>query len=611
MNNAFKISTIGDKITDFIELNKLGNGQFGTVYKMKSKMNSQIYAVKFVPISRDKYENVKQQREKFIMSNIFHPNIVKLYTTFQDFNNLYLVSEFVEGTNLESYVKDFKKNNPNKYINQNLVISILKQILFGLKYLHGMGILHRDIKPDNILIDTNNNIKITDFGISAMYNKEWGYLSSNNTRVGRPDYVCPEILNNKPYDFKCDIFSLGYTIYYVMNFCLPSKTNVYCDQNVKRISSDKINRNYNIKLVELIKKMYRDNPQERPDTTQAQQELELIEKSINNINLESSFNIPIDNKFISSMNCILQCFFDLDNINSIKNMVINKLKNKNINDIFFPLFFFNFFEVIDKRRKNKINKIEYNNKLKYFVQLLCQKNPSINGKRPVILYHNILSLFKEEFNSFIDWTNKMNTFNYSYPYEYPENRFPDIYKNINDFQKIYRNPLVDIFYFIIIIAQKCPNCGFIFNAYSQIASFLPLYNKYQNNIINLIQNYLRKTPINQFIQCGCGYSGSRVEEKVFFNTPDYLVLDLDEGGEVTFDYQIDLSQYIKTSLGPRRYELYAVINTEIDFNSNVHFICSIKNKDFWTFYSGDNIQKCGNECLGVGIPSCAIYKKLN
>jgi len=119
-----------------------------------------------------------------------------------------------------------------------------------------------------------------------------------------------------------------------MNFCLPSKTNVYCDQNVKRISSDKINRNYNIKLVELIKKMYRDNPQERPDTTQAQQELELIEKSINNINLESSFNIPIDNKFISSMNCILQCFFDLDNINSIKNMVINKLKNKNIRELY-------------------------------------------------------------------------------------------------------------------------------------------------------------------------------------------------------------------------------------------------------------------------------------
>ena len=88
-------------------------------------------------------------------------------------------------------------------------------------------------------------------------------------------------------------------------------------------------------------------------------------------------------------------------------------------------------------------------------------------------------------------------------------------------------------------------------------------------------------------------------------------MDLDEGGEVTFDYQIDLSQFIKTSLGPRRYELYAVINTEIDFNSNVHFICSIKNKNFWTFYSGDNIQKCGNECLGVGIPSCAIYKKLN
>ena len=135
---------------------------------------------------------------------------------------------------------------------------------------------------------------------------------------------------------------------------------------------------------------------------------------------------------ISSMNCIFQCFFDLDNINLIKNIVVNKLKNKQINNIFFPLFFFFFYEIIDKRRKNEINNIEYNNNLKSFIQQLWEKSSSIEGIRSVILYKDILSIFKNEFNLLIDWTNKLEVFNYFYPAEFPKNRLPEIYDIIND-----------------------------------------------------------------------------------------------------------------------------------------------------------------------------------
>ena len=204
MNNHF--DQIGNHFSDFIKLDYLGNGQFGHVYKMKSKLNGQIYAVKQVLIPNGK--NKSLMREECIMGSISHPNIVHLYKTFEDNYNCYFVSELIQGQNLEKFVKNFQEKNPNQYINQSLVIKIFKQILTGLKYLHDKGIMHRDIKPDNILIDANNNIKITDFGISALYKQGYDFLSSGYSRVGRRDYVCPEIINGQHYDYKCDIFSL-------------------------------------------------------------------------------------------------------------------------------------------------------------------------------------------------------------------------------------------------------------------------------------------------------------------------------------------------------------------------------------------------------------------
>ena len=352
--------------------------------------------------------------------------------------------------------------------------------------------MHRDIKPDNILIDANNNIKITDFGISALYKQGYDFLSSGNTRVRRPDYVCPEIIKGQHYDYKCDIFSLGYTMYYIMNFELPAKTFFNEeDQQVKRIPNQKYNKNYNIKLVELINKMYRDNPSERPDTSQALKELELIEENINNnniyINVNNSFNNEIDDKIISSMNCILQCFVGINNINLVKSMVISQSEKKLINsNDFFPLLFFNFFETIDKMRKNTIDIIEYKNKIKILINQLMSKTKSaeIKDSRPVLLYFHIFLRFKEEFNSLMEWTNELVTSNYIYPIDYPENKYPQFHNGIKDFKMNYRNPLVDIFYFIIIVTQKCPNCNYIYNVYSQISSFLALNNNKNKSIID-------------------------------------------------------------------------------------------------------------------------------
>ena len=590
-NNFFTINSIGNKFTDFIQLNTIGSGSFGIVYKMKSKINGQIYAVKQLKKPNNENDLKNFLRETEIQSKLYHPNIVHLYNNFNDNYYCYLVSEFVDGIDLEKLI-----SQNNYYLNENLIINIFKQILNGLVYLHGNNIIHRDLKPDNILIDSNNNIKIADFGLSALEGII-GVLGSNCTRVGRPDYSCPEIINNKKYDYKCDIFSLGYTIYYLMNHKLPSITE-FKNEQVKRIYIEQINNNYNKDLIKLVHEMYSPNPNDRPDASQALNRLLEIENNINNYN-----------SIISSLKCILQCIYGLDNLNQIKNIINNNMNNNINNNNFFPIYFVNMMDIIDKKSKNQINTINYENSLKLFLNEILNKKNSENGIRPILLYYDILTIFTKEFNSLLNWTNsipfeKLNNLN-----DLPSNQFPHVYNNIKTFQNEYRGPLVDIFYFIILLYLKCPKCNFINDAFSQITTFLPILNKKENNISNFIKDYLNSQTLNNTINCkNCNYLGNSVEEKYFLYTPKYLVIDFSEEGKINFEQNINLSSFMKTNFGPQKYELYAVINKEI-INNQIQFITSIKeNNGQWMFYSGDTKERCGTESLNVGNPSLAIYK---
>ena len=393
-------------------------------------------------------------------------------------------------------------------------------------------------------------------------------------------------------------------MFFVMNFDLPATTDY---SNLERIPNEISNNYYNQQLVQLIYSMFDNDPYKRPDTTQSLKELELIERNLE-IDYKNAFAIPIDKNVISSMNCVLQCFFSLENINIIKSIVKEKVNDEST----FLFSFFNIFEKIEKNRNNSINNNDYIHEIEILINKLWKKGSSIDGIRPLVLYYKMLSGFKEEFNSFAKWSNKMDNFNYNYPRQLPQERFPQVYQTINDFKMNYINPFVDYFYFILIVTEKCPNCHKIFDAYSQIASFLSLENKKQNSSIsNLIEDYIEKNNMKKYINCdSCGFFGNEILEKMFYTTPEYLVLDLDEGSKVDFDYQIDLSKYIETNISPRQFELYAVVNRKIIDNSELQFVCSIKEKEQWTFYSLTDIKKCGNDILREGTPSLAIYKRI-
>ena len=202
---------------------------------------------------------------------IINDNNVNIPKGIKEIEIYCLVLEFVPIGSLEDYNKKNKKP-----ISQDFIIKIFKQILNALKYLHGKKIMHRDIKLDNILLDENNNAKISDFGISAVYddgnNQNQGpksELISNYTAAGRIDFISPEIERGEKYDFRTDIYSLGLTM-----LCLMSKArkeqiiqclrNTQTNERLRVIKKDDMDKNYNSYLIKLVLRMLNDYQINRP-----------------------------------------------------------------------------------------------------------------------------------------------------------------------------------------------------------------------------------------------------------------------------------------------------------------------------------------------------------
>ena len=161
---------VGAKNSDFFIQMKLGEGHFGSVSLVSSNITHKLYAMKEIKANQ-RYQSEAQrnevEKEIKLLENLNHPHVIKYFTSFRENDCIYIITEYINGGSLE----DLLKNNitQGKLINEKALWEFLIQSLNGLLYLHeSKKIIHRDIKLDNILIDKDGNLKISDFGVSAI-----------------------------------------------------------------------------------------------------------------------------------------------------------------------------------------------------------------------------------------------------------------------------------------------------------------------------------------------------------------------------------------------------------------------------------------------------------
>ena len=196
------------KISDFEQLATLGTGGYGKVNLYRHKITGAEYAIKL--IDKTKFENKLQKdlfsREVEMMYKIKHPNIVRLYTHFEDESNCYIALEYIKKGNLYSYTQSM----PNKVLDAASTANFVVDLVSSLYYLHNMTppIIHRDIKPENLLLGNNGHLKLTDFGGSNYLEGKVRY-----TTAGTQLYHSPGMLLKKGYDTRVDIWAIGVLIF--------------------------------------------------------------------------------------------------------------------------------------------------------------------------------------------------------------------------------------------------------------------------------------------------------------------------------------------------------------------------------------------------------------
>lgn len=194
----------GFALSDYVKIEKIGEGTYGVVYKGKNKITNQLVALKKIRLENDE-EGVPSTaiREISLLRELQHPNIVSLQDVLMQENKLYLVFEFLQ-MDLKKYMETLP---PNKMLDTQLVKSYLHQITQGILYCHQRRTMHRDLKPQNLLIDKNGVIKLADFGLARAFGIPIRVYTHEVVTLW---YRAPEVLlGAQRYSCAIDIWSIG------------------------------------------------------------------------------------------------------------------------------------------------------------------------------------------------------------------------------------------------------------------------------------------------------------------------------------------------------------------------------------------------------------------
>ncbi len=261
-------------------IEELGKGGMGRVYKVLDKEVKAKVALKLIKpeIASDKKTIERFRNELKIARDIAHKNVCRMYHLGKEEGAYYITMEYVSGEDLKSFIRR------SGVISVGKAISIANQVCEGLLEAHRLGVIHRDLKPQNIMIDKEGNARIMDFGIARSLRAKG--ITGSGVMIGTPEYMSPEQVDGKEADQRADIYSLGIILYEMVTGRVPFEGDTAFSIGVKQKSEvpqppKEINEQIPDDLNNVILKcMEKDKEKRYQSVEELQSELKRIEKGV-------------------------------------------------------------------------------------------------------------------------------------------------------------------------------------------------------------------------------------------------------------------------------------------------------------------------------------------
>jgi eukaryotic-like serine/threonine-protein kinase len=261
-------------------IEELGKGGMGKVYKVFDKEIEAKIALKLIKpeVAADKTTIERFRNELKIARDISHKNICRMYDLGKEAGNYFITMEYVQGEDLKRLIRKMGQLSPGQ------AISIGKQICEGLAEAHRLGVVHRDLKPQNIMVDEDGNARIMDFGIARSIMAKG--ITGAGVMIGTPEYMSPEQVEGKEADLRSDIYSLGIVLYEMVTGRVPFEGDTPFTIGVKHKSEIPKNpREINAQIPEdlgrlILKCMAKDKDKRYQSTKDVAEDLARIEKEL-------------------------------------------------------------------------------------------------------------------------------------------------------------------------------------------------------------------------------------------------------------------------------------------------------------------------------------------
>src|SRR5215469_34229 len=196
----------------FIPVETLGAGGMGTVYKARDTQLERFVALKLLhkDLSSEANHDAQLQQEARIAASVNHPNVVQIFSLGMDHGQFYVVMELIDHGSLDDLMESQGR------LPEHQVLDVGIQMARGLRAAHRKGLIHRDVKPANILFVDEQAAKIGDFGLAAFATQQSHHTEGDRVIWVTPPYVAPERLDNQPEDVRSDVYSLGATLFHAV-----------------------------------------------------------------------------------------------------------------------------------------------------------------------------------------------------------------------------------------------------------------------------------------------------------------------------------------------------------------------------------------------------------